>query len=100
MYVSFEVICKCLRGGWELMFSDNDDNDATEDDEEVYAGALTGSFAAHAGVGEYLAANKGRLTFCHINCNHLVPHINELRLRQSVSKAKFRMLSRELNLLK
>jgi hypothetical protein len=78
------------------MFSDND---ATEDDEEIYARALNGSFAAHAGVGEYLAANKGRLTFCHINCNHLVSHKNELTLRQSVFKAKFRML-REFNLLK
>jgi hypothetical protein len=50
------------------------------DDEENYAGSLTENLTVHVNLGEYLAVNKGRLTFCHINCNHLVPHINELRI--------------------
>jgi Reverse transcriptase (RNA-dependent DNA polymerase) len=55
-------------------------SDPYGDDEEGFVGSLTDSFASHVSVGEYLNANRGKLTFCHVNCNHLVPHINELRI--------------------
>jgi Reverse transcriptase (RNA-dependent DNA polymerase) len=64
-------------------------NDPIEDGEENYAGSLTGDFVSHGDVGEYLEVNKGRLTFCHINCNHLIPHINELRIMLQSSDVEF-----------
>ncbi len=49
-------------------------------DNENYAGYLTNDLTVYVDLEKYLEANKGRLTLCHINCNHLIPHINELRL--------------------
>jgi exonuclease III len=48
-------------------------------DGELSLGPLLGQ-SAYTDLNGFVVANRGKLIVSHVNCNHLLPHINEMRI--------------------
>jgi hypothetical protein len=46
----------------------------------VYLGPISNRFVQHNHFSNFCVANDDKFIISHLNCNHLLPHIREMRL--------------------